>query len=249
MEDERRVQFPYNNIPTYHTKGITYSNQLFDYEQPYIVIADGKVSESYVVKNNKGALLVNQNIPILEGTFYKNREELEAMFKQPDNEQEKQYIVDREGNFYNSNEVLETEEQIVEWAKKRISYQYESYKKGTNSKLSYFDEFGLKNLKKCIDNMTIDDVPNVILPNDKIVIKTDGKDIYVQSFSIEFIEHDYYRVNVSCYPISKYTVEQIMSLNLNLIEQKKRKISLLLNSEISKEDIETAKKLEKILNK
>ena len=42
LEDERRKQFPYSNIPTHFSKikfkKVIYTNQLLDFEKPYIIV-------------------------------------------------------------------------------------------------------------------------------------------------------------------------------------------------------------------
>ena len=63
LEDERRKQFPYSNIPTHFSrvkfKKVAYTNQLLDFEKPYIRIGDGYFSESFVIKDNNQALLIS----------------------------------------------------------------------------------------------------------------------------------------------------------------------------------------------
>ena len=48
VEDERRKQFPYSNIPTHYKKKVLVgkvncTNQLLNFEEPYIRISDGGI--------------------------------------------------------------------------------------------------------------------------------------------------------------------------------------------------------------
>ena len=53
LSDERRKSFPYSNIPThFESKGLRrlkFTNQIFNFDEPYVIIADGgKIVESFV---------------------------------------------------------------------------------------------------------------------------------------------------------------------------------------------------------
>ena len=69
------------------------ANQLFDFEQPYIRINDGRLIESYIVKDKNEALAVNKVMPIHKSTSFKTREELEKLFEKPSGENESLYYL------------------------------------------------------------------------------------------------------------------------------------------------------------
>lgn len=64
LEDERRHQFPYSNIPMhYERKGLfgklCYVNQVFDFGKPYILMNNCGIGEYVAFKDNNRALLVS----------------------------------------------------------------------------------------------------------------------------------------------------------------------------------------------
>lgn len=71
LEDERRNQFPYSNIPMHYTrKGlfgkVCYVNQIFDFKKPYILISNGGMVEYVAFKDNNRALLASPTTISLE---------------------------------------------------------------------------------------------------------------------------------------------------------------------------------------
>ena len=67
-EDERRLQFPYSNIPIHYTNNsqlgkITHVNQLLEFEKPYLLICDGVCREIYAIKNGEEALVADSIVP------------------------------------------------------------------------------------------------------------------------------------------------------------------------------------------
>lgn len=90
LEDERREKFPYSNIPTHQSKGflggkINFTNQIFDFETPYIRLVDGHVIESFTVRDNNQALLINKLLTGEKKTSYVTRSELENLYKKSEN--------------------------------------------------------------------------------------------------------------------------------------------------------------------
>ena len=65
--DERRKQFPYNNIPIHYQKYIPYfdtymgyANELIEYNKPYITITGNCVFETVALKDNDTALVISK---------------------------------------------------------------------------------------------------------------------------------------------------------------------------------------------
>lgn len=76
VNDERRKQFPYSNIPIHNSKlGLFdkchYTNQLFNFEQPYIRIGDYHLIESYAIRENNEALVMNRIMTVHKKLFLK----------------------------------------------------------------------------------------------------------------------------------------------------------------------------------
>lgn len=104
LNDDRRNQFVYSNIPIHRSRvGLfmyNYTNQIFNFEEPYIRISDGHIIESFAVKDNDSALLMNRVLSKFTNTEYKVKEELDEMLKKPIRPDENLYIMSLDGNFY-----------------------------------------------------------------------------------------------------------------------------------------------------
>ena len=66
-DDERRKQFPYNNIPIhyqgyipYFNTNMGYSNQVVEYNKPYIEVTGGCVFETVALKDDDTALIISK---------------------------------------------------------------------------------------------------------------------------------------------------------------------------------------------
>lgn len=255
LQDERRKQFPYSNIPTHYQRiGLSkynYTNQLFNFEQTYIRIMDDYIIEGFAVKDKNEALLINNVIPTFKRTGYKTREELEKMFQPP--KDKNLYIMNFDGSFYNSDNplLLLSEDTIVEWAKQKFSKQLNIYKVDTerNANLRYFDQYTLRWFEHSINNITIDNIPdNVQFTDDNILlIQTNGTEISIQIITIRFMKHDYYKVTILDLPVTKYTLEQLKFLTSKIFTNSEPKIPLHLNPGVSREEIQEAKKLVRTL--
>ena len=109
LEDERRKQFPYSNIPTHFSKvmfkTIAYTNQLLDFEKPYIRIGDGYYSESFVIKDNNQALLISSIMKPDNHVEHMTYDELLKYVGKHDND-EQIYYVDISGGMPSNNKQL-----------------------------------------------------------------------------------------------------------------------------------------------
>lgn len=70
---------------------VHYSNQLLNFEEPYLRISDGYMMESYAMKRGKEAFVINKVLPLQKATSYRTREELEEMLQRPVEGNEKLY--------------------------------------------------------------------------------------------------------------------------------------------------------------
>ena len=118
LEDERRKQFPYSNIPTHYSrilfKKFAYTNQILDFDKPYIRIGDGFWLESYAVKDNNQALLVSSIKEPIEHIKHMTYDELLKFIGSSNNNKEEIYYVSLSGGIpINNQEVIPSKEEIV----------------------------------------------------------------------------------------------------------------------------------------
>lgn len=191
--DERRKQFPYHNIPTHYTKfafngKFHYTNQLLDYDQPYIRIVDGYLIESYIVKDKNEALAISKVMSVNKSTSFKTREELEKMFKQPSIEGETLYCLYEDGTIQVNNECnIISEKEILDSIKEQLSKNVEYFKNHTKnypesltSNYLRKNDFFLEFAKHSISALDLNEYKlNLQLSNgDKILLaRTNGVDI------------------------------------------------------------------------
>ena len=258
ITDERRKQFPYHSIPTHYTKffdGVYQkTNQLFDFEQPYMRINNGSIIESYVVKDKSEALLISKIMPIVKKTSFKTRKEIEEIIQQPAQENEKIYYIYLDGTMPQNNEFgFVSEEEIFNYIKDQLSKNVADFREymekepySTVSRYLKENEFFLKFIEKNIDKLDLIDYQmNLHLFDGKsvLLVKTNGTDISIQGLDIYFISPDHYKVDTYDIPITKYTLEQLKYMTSKIAKTKDPKIPLKLNPGITKEDLKREKQL------
>lgn len=258
VNDNRRTQFPYHSIPTHYAKVLgskyQYTNQILDFEQPYIRINNGRIIESFVVKDNNEALLVNKIMPFIEKSSFKTRKEMEDIFKQASNDNEEIYYLYLDGTMPSNNKfVISSEDSILTSVKNQLSKDVSIFKNYiTNENESNFsryfevNDYFLKFVEKSIDKLDLNEFElNMQLFGGKtiILVKTSGTDISIKGYDIYFISPDYYKVDSYDIPVTKYTLEQIKYLAPKIVKSKEPKIPLRFNPGITKEDIKKEKKL------
>lgn len=256
--DERRKQFPYHDIPSYTAKrGLKkykYHNELFNFEEPYVRMVDGLFIESFVVKDGKEALLLNKILIAKDDTKFISRSELDDLAKQPSsNNEEHLYVMKGNGEFYKPDEIIfPDEETILKWSKNVLRNQIEKYKKSTIDAEygpHHIDVFGVECFLKSIDNLKLEDLPSGIRFTDKnmLFIRTNGNDIKMECYNVEFIRPDRYKVDIYSIPIKKYSLDSLRSLVTNIKTTSEPTISPKLNPGIPKEIITKNEELVKKL--
>ena len=258
INDERRKQFPYHSLPIHYSKHIDgkyqYTNQLFNFEEPYIRINDGGVIESFVVKDKSEALVVSKIMPVVKETSFKTREEIESMLNPQTEDNEKSYYINLDGTIMPNNEFgIISEEDIFNYIKGQISKNIEDFKEfATNNPGSFVSRYLRKNqmflkfMEKNIDKLDLNDYQLNIPLNDGesiLLVKTNGVDISIQGLDIYFISPNYYRVDTYDMPITRYTLEQLRGLMPKIAKVKEPKISLKLNPGITRDDLKREKEL------
>lgn len=256
INDNRRTQFPYHSIPTHYAKVLgskyKYTNQIFDFDQLYIRINNGKIIESFVVKDSNEALLVNKIMPFIEKSSFKTRKEMEDIFKQTSNDNEEIYYLYLDGSMSHQLTVS-SEESIYTTIKNQllkdvsILKKHISYENGSEfSRYFEVNDYFLKFIEKNIDKLDLNELElNMQLFGGKtiILIKTNGTDISIQGYDVYFISPDCYKVDSYDIPVTKYTLEQLKYLTPKIVKSKEPKIPLKLNPGITKEDLKREKKL------
>ncbi len=261
MEDERRKQFPYYNIPLHNARVgfnvLTYTNQLLEYGKPYIKIGDGKISENYVLKEKDEAVLVNATMEVNKNSKYMTYEEFLKVISKSDDKDEQTYFVYLDGSIpINENEdnlypFKDFKEAIYNWIQNKLmqnikdfrDYQEEhsdlvgDYLKENPWFLNYM-EACVKNLDLSLMEFNLKIFKDVTL----LVIRIKDKDIKIQGIEATFVKEDTFKVDMYDIPVTRYTLEQIKSIpKMNITREPK--ISLKLNPHVTASDIEEAKQM------
>ena len=243
ISDERKIQFPYSNIPTHKDRIVlkTYEfvNQILDFNKVYIELSNGFVKEYYTVKDENEAYIATKYIiPYKEESKLVNRKEMEEYLKTANGG-----IFTTDGS-YRENYSVPTEERIIEWYKEQLINK-------RKRELEYNDSTGIEKsvteyFYKSINKLTIDDVPtDLTIFDDAILINIEDDEIKsVKQIVIKFISTDKYEIEIYNYPITIYSLEHMKKLEQT--SQRKAsepKFPKRLNKTIDKNEIEKAKQL------
>ena len=260
VSDERRKQFPYQTIPTHCKKSIFhgttcyYTNQLFDFEQPYIRVRDGYLIETYVVKDGNEALKVNKTMPINKSTSFGTREEIEKLFEKTTEENENLHFLYASGAMPENNEInISTEKEILDYVKQKLIRNVDDFRAYVkNNPRSDIDNYLRRNdlfldfAEHNIDTLDLNQYKlnlNLIGDGTVLLVKTNGTDISLQGINVYFVSPDYYKIDTYNIPVTKYTLEQLKYLTSKIKTAKEPRISLKDNPNVTKEDIRKGKRL------
>lgn len=261
LNDERRHQFPYSNIPTHDEnidffKRYHFTNQLFNYQQPYIRVCDGIIIESYAIKENNEALLINELLEADKDTIFMTREEVDEIFEESKDAEGKKYILDLNGTIDFNKEGIATEKKIYQDIKQSllnnvkdlneyISINYDSAVGSYLNKNPLFLKYVAESLNIIDLNSIRFNVPvlNFNSNNMTIIVKIKDNNIKMEVVKIYFMESNLYKVDIYKLPITKYTLDELKTATSKIINTKEPKIPLGLNPNISKEDVKKAKRL------
>lgn len=241
LEDERRSQFPYSNIPT-HVKRVGFrkfkvANQLLNFDTPYFRFSSEFSGICYAVKDDKNAYLVNDVlIPLQPRVTYFTREELEKLF----DKKEGQLQLVLYNNKWGHSLIIPTQEEILESFKKDVINIYIESQNGYNAK---------KVLTSIVNNASSDSIIQdyQFCSDDILVVNSKGKDLSVSIVSLRYMNENCFKVISKDIPINKYTLEQIKSFSDKIILSIEPKIKLSLNPNITPKDIEDGKKMVKTI--
>lgn len=150
LEDERRNQFSYSNIPIHYRKvnlfdKMHYANQLLDFEKPYICITDKGMFQIFIAKEDDEAFLVHTNMQVNNenvafGYGYVDCDYLAKLLEEKITDTERKFVVYPTGIFNpliaNDNDirkgalVVKTDENgmNIQYVKANIAYIDHNYK-------------------------------------------------------------------------------------------------------------------------
>lgn len=259
LEDERRKQFPYSNIPTHFSKDrskkTAHTNQLLDFEKPYIRIGDGYFLESFVIKDNNQALLINS---IMQPDNHVEHMTYDALLKYvgKHNSDEQVYYVYLSGALPGNNKALfPSQERIYNHIRKRLSNNIRDFEKESE----YYDssvgrylrenpiflDYVNQNMRD-IDFSSIDF--NVRINESMLIVRINKGNITIQGIEAMFVRENDYKVDIYDIPVTKYSLEQLKYVpKINIAREPK--IPLRLNPGVTRQDIKEAKQMIKTLRK
>lgn len=259
LEDERRKQFPYSNIPTHFSKvrfrKIAYTNQLLDFEKTYISIGDGYYSESFVIKDNNQALLISSIMKPDNHVEHMTYDELLKYVGKHDSDEQVYYVYLSGALPSNNEKLFPTEERIRNYIRKELSTNINDFEKETkdyeSSVGSYLRENPLfldyvnKNMRD-IDFSSIDF--NVGINESMLIVRINKGNITIQGVEAMFVRENDYKVDIYDIPVTKYSLEQLKYVpKINIAREPK--IPLRLNPGVTRQDIKEAKQMVKTLRK
>ena len=262
LEDERRKQFPYFNISTHYSKEgifkkIAYTNQLLDFEKPYIRIGDDYLSEIFVVKDNNQALLIDNIIQPNKYVEHMTYAELLQLVSKND-EDEQIYYVYLDGSMNPDGKGLFlTEEKIYNYIREQLLENFEYFER----EKTYYNSQVAKYLKENpwflsyvnqsireIDLSLIDFNVPIGYDSQLLVIRINKGVIKIQGIKAIFVKQNDYKVDIYDIPVTKYSLEQLKYMKKIDITEEPR-IPLKLNHGVTRQDIEEAKQMINTLRK
>lgn len=256
LDDERRYNFPYSNIPTHcerrrFTK-YNYTNQLFEFDKPYIRIGDGKIVESFVVKDGDEALLVNRLLTGQSEVKYMTNKELQQLFSKVDGEKLiclgycGGFQLTKDGISYAfGDEIIPDEDVLVSYYREKIRERIVEYNKGDSG---LFSDNMMNYFEKSLATLEINDLPfGFPICENYIIFRTDGEKIKIQDVSAWLQSGNNYKVLVTDIPVHDYCLEQIKFLSEDIAKTREPKIRLSLNPGVKKSDVQQAKQMVKCM--
>ena len=261
LEDERRKQFPYSNIPIHYSripgKGkVMKVNQLLNFDEPYINFADGLIFESFAVKDDDCAFIIDKILTENKKTISVTRSELENLFTDYNNGKETKHVIYLDGTIDSKDtHSIPDENSIANYIKNNIADWVQDFREYASAYpgdvigrsllsnpmwLDYVEQslglmdFGSLRLAIGIEN------------SQAFIVKTNGNDVSVQHVVANYVSPDNYTVIISDMPVNKYTLEQL-KFAIKINPTKDPKIPLRLNPGVSRQDLKAAKQMVKIL--
>lgn len=241
LNDERRVNFPYNNIPT-HIRRIGFRkykmvNRILDFDKVYVHFTGQGIYTEQAIKNGKEALVVFSKM------MYLNEPEEEMLTR----EELEKYFSEREDAYYFCKGQpthalrLPSDEQILNKFKNEVAKNLTDNTTDRTTTLECIDEL----IDNLVDSITIEQVPAnydfLAKDNNILVVSNKNGVIQIDTIDIKFMAENLFKLIKKSLPIKFYTYEDIK--DERIYESREPEISLRLNKDLTKEDIEEGKKL------
>ena len=237
LEDERRHQFPYSNIPTHYQrvpfKKFLFTNQLLNFNTPYLQFSSQGIYTQYAVKDGDNGIVVLERIMSSDQPQEKllTKEEIDSYF---DFEDDKAFIY--KGYVVGKLMLPDTAtilNHYKNYASDIIRNEYV-----TNSETEMV-------IDSLISNLSVSSIPSnfTFLSSDEIILmmRGSGNEMQLQLVDVKYMNEDCYKLITRNIPINLYTLEQIR--NFRLFNAREPKFSLKLNPEIDKKELEKAQQL------
>ncbi len=243
LTDERRHQFPYSNIPIHYQrapfKKYLFTNQLLNFDTPYLQLSPQGIFTQYALKKDKEGIVVFESLMTTEKPQESllTREELDRFFDYEDN---KVFIHNGEvcGKL-----IIPGIDGILKSYKYYASQVLRSSYSGTAEA-----EVVLESL---LSNISINSIPsnfNFLSSEQAILMMTGaGQSMELSLVGVQYMNEDCYKLVLKRIPINLYTLEQIK--RLITLRSKEPRIPLRLNPDVTKQDIQEAKRMVKTLRR
>lgn len=245
LSDERRILFPYNDIPLHYGRvgmsKYTYTNQLLNFEEPYITVSDNAIIERMAILDKDDAFVVSNVLPIRKRFIRMTREELEDLFRTKNENGEMSFVMQPDGYLWHYDSFgnfLITEKEIVELAKEELQGVLDA---------DVLDNYAFTAnwLSKNISRLDIESIPKVGLELDGVIlVKIINGNISLQRIiSVDFVGPNKYEVIIADLPLMEQapTRESLRMLGIN--DLKEPRISRLLNPNIDHNLVRANKRL------
>lgn len=255
LKDNRRKQFPYSNIPIHYFRDKIYTNQILEFEKPYISISDNVVTERYVIKDNNEALMMKEVMKYKSYVKHMPYEEVLKIIEKKDTN-DQVYYVNFDGTIpLYDNKLYFTEEEIYDQIKKMLKKNIEDFREAKQKNNDYLSEYLRKNpmflnyFEKHIEKLDFSLIEfNCNITPLLIILRVNNGDITIQGVDVTFVKKDDFKVEVFEMLVNEYTLEQLKFLpNINLT--KEIKIPLKINPGVARKDIKKAKQMIKTSKK
>lgn len=231
VDDERRFQFPYSNIIRHFEKKAWrktgyLANQLFDFCKPYLIVKDGVLCQSYAVKDNDEAYILDVfPTKITPNWKILSRKELENLLVRT-NAEESMYSLDIDGTIQapvGSNGTLQ------------LPINANEIKPYDDPKFILPSEYELEEKFQ---------KQEYVCPifDKRLIVCVDGRTVRVKMLSTTFVDYDEYEVAIADVPFSEsYTLEQVKYGAQKVVSLAEPKIRLRQNPAVSMNELERGK--------
>ena len=209
LNDERRQQFPYSNIPIHFSKvgfnKVLYTNQILDFNTPYFKIGDGYYSELFVIKDNNQAFLVeciNQPQHQVKHMTY------DDLLKYFDKNNAEEYV----NYFYLSGEILPNYSQL-------LSLEEDIYAHITHIFANYISELSqdyettnlpmfLQYANNNLGHIDFSSMDFNIKIRPILIVRINQGTITLQCVEPMFVRENDYEVHIYDIPVFRYSLDQ-----------------------------------------